>query len=121
MVRVFHQLQVLNLWNNSFSGSIPSLFSNISTLQTLHLACNSLRGADPRRDWKSSKSAIEDWVPTNCIPASFGNLKNHLKLDLFSNNLGGSLPPEVGNLKAMIHIDLSANKLSNDIPKEIGS
>ncbi|WMV40155.1 hypothetical protein MTR67_033540 [Solanum verrucosum] len=65
---VFHQLQVLNLRNNSFSGSIPSLFSNISTLQTLHLACNSLRGADPRRDWKS---AIEDWVPTNCIPASF--------------------------------------------------
>ncbi|MCD7464608.1 hypothetical protein HAX54_053084 [Datura stramonium] len=45
----------------------------------------------------------------------------HKRLDLSSNNLGGSLPPEIGNLNAMIHMDLSMNTLSNGIPKEIGS
>ncbi|XP_049405302.1 putative leucine-rich repeat receptor-like serine/threonine-protein kinase At2g24130 [Solanum stenotomum] len=54
------------------------------------------------------------------IPASLGNLKDVLSLDLSSNNMVGSLPLEIGNLKAATLIDLSMNQFSNGIPIEIG-
>ena len=40
-------------------------------------------------------------------------------LDLYTNQLTGSIPPEIGNLTNLIRLDLSDNQLSGIIPDEI--
>ncbi|KAH0650015.1 hypothetical protein KY284_029927 [Solanum tuberosum] len=97
---VLHQLQVLTLRNNSFNGPITlSLFSNISTLQTLDLTYNSLEGQ---------------------IPKEIGNLENLRVLRLSGNKFIGSIPPSLSNASMLMTLELSLNFLGGNIPEEIG-
>lgn len=78
------------------------------------------------------------------IPASFGNLKNLLRLNIDNCMLSGSLPEELGNLTSLRelycfdnrlsgylspalfgmvnlqYLGLNGNQLTGQIPKEIG-
>ncbi|KAK4713243.1 hypothetical protein R3W88_019150 [Solanum pinnatisectum] len=97
---VLHQLQVLTLRNNSFNGPITlSLFSNISTLQTLDLTYNSLEGQ---------------------IPKEIGNLENLRVLRLSGNKFIDSIPPSLSNASMLMTLELSLNFLRGNIPEEIG-
>ncbi|XP_047258611.1 LRR receptor-like serine/threonine-protein kinase EFR [Capsicum annuum] len=93
------RLDVIDLTQNQFSGSLPNCLGNVTSLGEIHLGSNIL---------------------SSNIPPSLGNLKDLVVLDLSSNNMVGSLPPQIGNLKAVTLIDLSMNRFSNRIPKEIG-
>jgi len=42
-------------------------------------------------------------------------------LNLYDNNLTGSIPPEIGNLPYLAYLYLDQNNLSGEIPGEIGS
>nr|XP_027102690.1 probable LRR receptor-like serine/threonine-protein kinase At3g47570 [Coffea arabica] len=60
-------------------------------------------------------------ILNSTMPASLGNLKDLLYLDVHSNALGGYLPQEIGNLKAAISIDMSRNKFAGNIPTTVGN
>ncbi|KAK3423789.1 hypothetical protein EUGRSUZ_H00985 [Eucalyptus grandis] len=103
--RSFHAM------NNDFTGEIPSLICQLSSLWSLDLSNNSLLGN---------------------IPPSFGNITNLVDLGLTSNKLQGSLPrPNLyisnnnfigwwptkifSNMSLQV-IDLSNNKFGGPIP-----
>ncbi|VAI89588.1 unnamed protein product [Triticum turgidum subsp. durum] len=94
-------LQVINLRNNAFCGSIPS-FGTLPSLVDLNLGKNQLEAGD----WSFLSSL------TNCT-----QLVN-LRLD--ANTLQGVLPSAVAGLSKSIEVLLlRSNKISGTIPHEI--
>ncbi|KAM3306381.1 hypothetical protein P3S67_013251 [Capsicum chacoense] len=83
------------LRNNSFTGSLPSSFSNISNLEILNLAFNSLEGH---------------------IPVSLPNASRLEKLELSYNSLQGNISEEIGNLHNMNWLSIQHNQLMSSIP-----
>jgi len=55
------------------------------------------------------------------IPPEIGNLASLTGLWLDSNQLSGSIPPEIGNLASLTSLWLDSNQLSGSIPPEIGN
>ncbi len=55
------------------------------------------------------------------IPSELGNLSALTNLNLFSDDLTGSIPPELGNLTALTNLNLSLNDLTGSIPPELGN
>eukprot|EP01040_Poterioochromonas_malhamensis_P004341 gene4341-4654_t len=94
-------LQVVNLRNNSFSGSISSeMFINTSTVQTLELEYNRLSGTLP------------DWLYT----------LSRLKLiSLDNNHLSGTLSPQIGNLITLRYLSISNNRFYGTLPTSMVS
>ncbi|KAM3394121.1 hypothetical protein P3S68_003123 [Capsicum galapagoense] len=91
-----HQLQVLNLGNNSFTeGSIPPSISNASRLETLELSNNSLQGN---------------------IPEGIGNLHNMNWLSNQYDQLMGSIPFTIFNISRIEFIAFTGNSLSGSPP-----
>ncbi len=55
------------------------------------------------------------------IPSELGNLSNLVWLILWGNQLSGAIPPELGNLSNLTDLDLWGNQLSGAIPSELGN
>ena len=55
------------------------------------------------------------------IPTSLGNLSNLQWLHLYGNQLTGSIPPTLGNLLNLQSLFLFNNQLSGSIPAELGN
>jgi len=49
------------------------------------------------------------------------SVENTTELDLYNNQLTGSIPPEVGNLTNLTYLNLGNNQLTGSIPPEIGN
>ncbi|KDO43019.1 hypothetical protein CISIN_1g038671mg, partial [Citrus sinensis] len=88
-------LAFLYLYNNSFSGSIPSEIGRLKSLSDLELSGNKLCGS---------------------IPHSLGNLTQITFLTLFDNALSGAIPKEYGNLVKLTLLTLENNQLRGPIP-----
>jgi len=58
---------------------------------------------------------------TGSIPPEIGNLSNLTLLELYENQLTGSIPPEIGNLTNLRESYLDQNQLTGSIPPEIGN
>ncbi|KAG0479094.1 hypothetical protein HPP92_013813 [Vanilla planifolia] len=48
-----------------------------------------------------------------------GNLKSLISLDLYNNNISGTIPPALGKLKSLVFLRLNDNKLTGRIPREL--
>ncbi|KAF9661848.1 hypothetical protein SADUNF_Sadunf19G0111400 [Salix dunnii] len=96
----FPNLCVLDIHNNSLSGTIPHEIGKLKSLFAISLAQNNLTGL---------------------IPSSVGNLRNLSKLFLWGNRLSGSIPQEIGLLGFLNELDLSDNALTGGIPYSIGN
>ena len=49
------------------------------------------------------------------------SVENTTELDLYNNQLTGSIPPEIGNLTNLTYLNLGNNQLTGSIPSEIGN
>lgn len=94
------KLKILNLGQNNFLNKpIPPEIGNLTNLYALGLSRNIFAGT---------------------LPASFGNLVNLKKLDLFFMNLNGPLP-DLSALTLLEHVDMSANHITGEIPSYMGN
>ncbi|KAL1359701.1 brassinosteroid LRR receptor kinase-like [Arachis hypogaea] len=94
-------MQVLKLWQNKFTGSIPSRLGQNGKLTELDLSTNKLKGLVPKS-------------------LCFGKLKSVLEiLLLHGNRFSGEIPLDIGKLKSVLKMDLSVNNFSGAIPPEI--
>nr|KJB20253.1 hypothetical protein B456_003G140700 [Gossypium raimondii] len=53
------------------------------------------------------------------IPTELGNLKSLISLDLYNNNISGTIPPSLGKLKSLVFLRLNDNRLTGPIPREL--
>ncbi|CAK9157070.1 unnamed protein product [Ilex paraguariensis] len=111
-------LQILDISDNLFTGSIPDSFSNLTRLQRLGLSRNSLSGSLPTS--LGSLSSLEELNLDNnnlqgTIPLSLNGLQNLKRLEFQSNKLTGVFP-ELSQLSNLYLIDASDNAISGELP-----
>ncbi|XP_039124372.1 probable LRR receptor-like serine/threonine-protein kinase At3g47570 [Dioscorea cayenensis subsp. rotundata] len=120
ILRQFISLQVLDLSENFFNGTLPSEIGSLINLQQLLLNGNRLSGEIPVT---ISGCAILEHLNlqgnlfTGSIPSSLGNVKGLRNLNLSNNSLSGGIPSSFSNLKFLETLSLSNNNLSGSIPE----
>jgi hypothetical protein len=87
---------------------------------------NWLDGEPCQNDWMSSShyECFSGELTTEqqpvCCQASATSLATVVKLDLYDNDLSGTIPPELKNLESLRLLVLDSNSLHGFIPPEIG-
>ncbi|XP_057724189.1 receptor-like protein 9DC3 [Arachis stenosperma] len=113
-------LNFLDLSWCQFSGSqIPSSFSNLTHLTSLHLSGSESNGSIP--SWLSNLQHLthldlSDNRFSGSIPSLFSNLQHLTYLDLSHNEFSGSIPSLLSKLQHLTHLDLSGNRFCGSIP-----
>ncbi|KAH7557272.1 hypothetical protein JRO89_XS11G0097300 [Xanthoceras sorbifolium] len=139
-------LKRLDLSGNSFYGTIPSAFGNLSELEFLDLSLNKFGGSIPRElggltnlrslnlsnnmlvgeipDELKSLEKLEDFqVSSNrlngSIPYWVGNLTNLRVFTAYENQLGGKIPDNLGSASQLKLLNLHSNQLEGSVPESI--
>ncbi|XP_042012453.1 putative receptor like protein 25 [Salvia splendens] len=136
----FPNLQVLDVSNNAFVGSLPERYINkfrgmidveknlTDDEENLFLALIELRITLKGLD-QSLKRLLNTFTAldlssnrfSGSIPPSIGNLKSLRYLNLSHNTLTGHIQPSLGGMSNLESLDLSSNKLVGEIPDELSS
>ncbi|XP_071727316.1 LRR receptor-like serine/threonine-protein kinase ER2 [Rutidosis leptorrhynchoides] len=117
-------LQVLEIVDIGFEGSIPDQIGLLSKLVELSLRGNWLTGPIPPSltDLTQLTDLHLSWNNfTGPIPPSLTNLTRLTDLDLSRNKFTGPIPPSLTNLTQLQYIDLSRNTFTGPIPPSFGS
>nr|POE79081.1 putative inactive leucine-rich repeat receptor kinase xiao [Quercus suber] len=119
-LRHWHELVVLNLAGNKFSGEVPNSLGRLSNLETLKLFNNSFSGNLPSALKKCSSLKVIDLGDNRFsgkVPAWIGEgLPKLIVLILRSNKFDGSIPLNLCWLTHLQTLDLSLNDISGTIP-----
>jgi hypothetical protein len=87
------------LSNNGLVGrEIPAALFNLTSLTSLGLTKNSIRGT---------------------IPSTLGNLIDLTVLELTETHISGTIPAEIGELKNLTYVVLNQNVLTGTAPSEL--
>ena len=116
------KLQVLWLFQNNLTGSIPYCIGQASLVE-LELSLNSLTGSIPSSIEYATQLKIlflDRNYLSGEIPRSIGNLQSLTNLRLSTNNISGSIPDVFQNMVNLTEIDLGNNELTGSIPRSFG-
>ncbi|CAL5414376.1 unnamed protein product [Camellia sinensis] len=146
----FPNLKMLYIFNNLFTGTIPTSLSNASGLERMSFSNNDFSGTMPRDlgkllglQWISVNiNRLQDDLTfisflTNCtslqliegsgnllrgsLPDSVANLSTNLYLmNLENNQMHGNIPSGIGNLLNLTVLAMGRNYLTGPIPPSIG-
>ncbi|XP_060210001.1 pollen receptor-like kinase 3 [Lycium barbarum] len=113
-------LRVLELANNSFSGTIPEFFL-LGALKSLYIDGNIFSGEIPKDFFSKMGSLKKVWISRNKfsgpIPESLANLKYLIELHLENNEFSGHIPSF--SQASLTSLDMSNNKLQGEIPQSM--
>ena len=115
-------LEVLELDINRITGPVPNWLTAMTGLRILNLAQNNMAGEIPSSLSQMTSLEVLDLDHngfTGTIPASLGQISGLGKLDVHENMLTGTVPDEIGNLKNLYYIALDGNGLTGKIPGSI--
>lgn len=111
-------LRVLQIANNSFSGTIPEFFL-LDKLKSMFIDGNQFSGEIPKDYFSKMGSLKKVWLSRNKfsgpIPESLAKLQNLIDLRLENNEFSGHIPSL--SQGSLISIDMSNNKLQGEIPQ----
>ncbi|XP_039158273.1 receptor-like protein 6 [Eucalyptus grandis] len=108
----FPMLQIIDLSQNSFSGSLPSKYFKHWTAIGIQMNYSKIQGYLTLIDLSSNDFS-------GAIPETIGSLKQLKLLNLSNNMLSGPLPPFLANLTNLEALDLSQNQLSGEISQDL--
>uniref|UniRef100_A0A803PWI5 non-specific serine/threonine protein kinase n=1 Tax=Cannabis sativa TaxID=3483 RepID=A0A803PWI5_CANSA len=118
------KLTHLGLGGNYFSGNIPENYSEIQSLKYLGLNGNSLTGNFPKSLGKLRNLEVmyvgHDNNYNGGIPPELGGMISLQILDMSNCNLTGNIPEELSQLKNLQSLFLWKNNLTGEIPPELG-
>ncbi|XP_042752028.1 receptor-like protein EIX2 [Lactuca sativa] len=115
-------VQILDLSMNNLHGSIPSCFSNLTSMVQQGFS----QGLDHYKIESRYSYEPEIYVDHAMIEWQgderefFSTVKLVKSIDLSSNKLTGQLPYEITNIYDLIVMNLSKNALFGEIPEKIG-
>ncbi|KAB1224332.1 hypothetical protein CJ030_MR2G004237 [Morella rubra] len=121
---VSENLNYLDLSHNSLFGEIPKYcFSNMQYLQLLNLANNHFNGTIPDSVGQSGCSRtmrmlqLQNNLFTGELPERLMNCRSLAMLDLGENKLSGKIPAWIGkSLQNLVALRLSSNSFNGSIP-----
>ena len=141
-------LEIMDLSDNGFSGTIPPLLCSLANLQRLDLGHNRLSGTIPQElgklgnlreldladqspfnkylfsgqaDEKRLANCQDDCYLHGQIPQELGDLTNLEVLNISNNRLREEIPADLGDLANLEVLDLSHNRLSGEIPPRLSN
>ncbi|XP_062014709.1 LRR receptor-like serine/threonine-protein kinase FLS2 [Rosa rugosa] len=118
-------LITLTLFGNNLKGRLPdNMCQNLPHIQILNFGDNQLEGPLPSIFWQCKQLvelSLEHNKFSGNIPKDIGNATQLKQVYLAKNNLTGSIPATIFNLSALQVISLRSNQLSGSIPREIGN
>lgn len=117
----FPMLQIIDLSQNSFSGSLPSkYFKHWAAMKVPKTDSSSYMGAVLGEMSVSFELETFDYsmsVFAKGIQMNYSKIQGYLALiDLSSNNFSGAIPETIGSLKQLKLLNLSNNMLSGPLP-----
>nr|GEY34738.1 leucine-rich repeat-containing protein [Tanacetum cinerariifolium] len=122
VIQNFSSLTYLNLSSNQLDGTISDKLWELPLLYKLDLSSNPFRGAISEKIGKSSLAYI-DLSNTSLegfpFSANMSNLSQHVEyIDFSSCKLGPRFPKWIQNMKNLLYLDLSKNSISDTISIE---
>ncbi|CAI0447551.1 unnamed protein product [Linum tenue] len=131
----FSMLQILDLSNNYFNGSLPAgLFHKFPAMKMLKDKSEEVGTEYYIGLTVKGKECVVNKFPSvfttldmsnnyfrGEIPDAIGELGSLLFLNLSHNNFVGPIPSSLGNMRELESLDLSSNRLSRKIPSQLTS
>ncbi|KAF3446798.1 hypothetical protein FNV43_RR11978 [Rhamnella rubrinervis] len=122
IVRIM-ELELLDAYNNNFTGPLPTELVKLKKIKYLHLGGNYFSGEIP--EIYSEIQSLEylglngNWL-IGKVPASLARLNNltHLYVGYFNKYQGG-IPPELGYMKSLQLLDMANCNLTGEIPTSL--
>ncbi|KAL7155498.1 hypothetical protein ABFS83_03G078500 [Erythranthe nasuta] len=125
MVVRLAELEVFDVYNNNFTGSLPAEFVKLKKLKFLKLAGNYFSGEIPAiySEFESlTHLALQGNSLTGKIPSGLARIPNLLELYLgYYNTYSGGIPPEFGSISSLQLLDLGMCNLTGEIPATLGN
>ncbi|KAF2323080.1 hypothetical protein GH714_033300 [Hevea brasiliensis] len=118
-----YDIRFIDLSDNMLVGTFPSwIFQNNSKLRVMNLMNNSFTGTFHLPNYKHDLLRLE--ISTNNItgvlPKEFGLVLSNLRyINMSRNNFDGNVPSSISEMPSLSFLDLSHNKFSGELPRSL--